>query len=332
MADDNVVSMSDHKDVSKVNREKLEFEAKILDAAVKISAVDKTAANLIVDAEPQCGVSTITPAMAAYLFVETNKHNRDFSLSKAHDYAEQMRKGYWKLTHQGLAWYPDRKLSDGQHRLAATFLSSTSQQFAIFRRFDPDALEAIDTAKRRTAGEAFGITGMVNKNDAKIAGSIVEAIMKYEALRLHAKRITPSIYEQKDWALEHKQQLEQALALTNKLVKGDPVLTKPELGSFALGMLIGGYSVTMIETFLGDIMESLGRYPESPAIDLHKQFLKSKERSAIKGKLSKEEKMALAFKGAAIYALKQSTGGLRWKAGRDPLPAPTPPEPMQAAG
>jgi hypothetical protein len=149
--------------------------------------------------------------------------------------------------------------------------------------------------------------------------------MRYDARRLEAKTITPSIYQQKDWALMHLSPLKDALAIVHRIVRGDPVLTKPEVGSIALSMLLGGYSSKQVETFLKDVLESTGHYPESPTVDLHKQFLKSKEKSAIKGKLSKEEKLAYAFKGAALFVENLTTGGIRWKAGKEPLPAPVPP-------
>ena len=318
--------MSDsEKKPAEVNRDMQEFEAKVVDLASKATATEREAAQQIVDNATICTVETISAVIAAILFLELNKHNRDFSLSKAQAYAQQMRLGYWRLIHQGIAFYPDRKLADGQHRLAAVVLSGTTQRLTVFRNFEKDALEAIDTAKRRTAGEAFGITGLIAKDESKIAGSIVETVMKYEARRLEAKSIAPSIYEQKDWAMKHLSQLRDALAMIDRVVKGDPVLSKPEVGSIALAMILGGYSDDVVETYLSDVLQSVGRYPDSPAVDLHRQFLKSKERSAAKGKLTKEEKLALAFKGAALYSDKLATGGLRWKAGKEPLPAPVPP-------
>jgi hypothetical protein len=170
-----------------------------------------------------------------------------------------------------------------------------------------------------------GITGLIAKEDSKIAGAIVESVMKYEARRLEAKTISPSIYEQKDWAMKYLASLRDTLAMTHRIVKGDPVLSKPETGAIALALILGGYTAANVEAYLGDVLQSVGRYPDSPAVDLHRQLLKSKERSAAKGKLSKEEKMALAFKGAGLYAEKLSTGGLRWKVGKEPLPAPVPP-------
>ena len=313
------------------NRELQEFEAKVLDAATNATAEDKRAADAIVNNPDVVNVVTLTPIMAALLFVELNKHNRDFSLTKAHHYADQMDKGYWRLVHQGLAFYPNKKLADGQHRIAAVFLSGTTQQFTVFRNFAEDAMEAIDTAKRRTAGDAFGITGLVAKDDSKIAGGIVETVMKYEHLRLHAKSITPSIYEQKDWAIAHIDNVKQALKLVDMVVKGDPVLTKAEAGSIALAMLIGGYDIAVVEQYLTDVMGSIVRYADSPALDLYRKYLQSKEGSKPKGKLSREQKLALAFKGAALFAQHLGTGGLRWNKGKEPLPAPTPPAPVAKA-
>jgi hypothetical protein len=314
------------------NRDMKEFEAQILDAAASATPEDHLAAETFVNKLDMTSIETLTPVVAALLFVELNKHNRDFSLAKAHAYAHQMLRGYWRLVHQGLAFYQNRRLADGQHRIAAVFLSRTTQQFTVFRNFSEDAMEAIDTAKRRTAGDAFGITGLFSKEQSKVAGSIVETIMKYEYRRLHARSITPSIYEQKEWATEYRMSVQSALEIADRLVKGDPILTKPEAGSIALGMLLGGYAVNFVETFLSDMTQSIGRYPECPTIDLHKKFLTSREREqGSKGKLSKEEKLALAFKGAALFSLNQGTGGLRWKAGKDPLPAPTPPAPMREA-
>lgn len=312
--------------VSLVNRDMLEFDAKVLQLVSLATVEEKAAAARIVDDPTSiCSVESISPVIAALLFLELNKHNRDFSLSKAQAYAQQMRLGYWRLIHQGIAFYQDRKLADGQHRLAAVILSGTAQRFTVFRRFEKDALEAIDTSKRRTAGEAFGITGLIAKDDSKIAGSVVESVMKYETRRLEAKSVAPSIYEQKDWAMKHIGSLRDAMAMTHRIVKGDPVLTKPETGAIALALILGGYTTESVEAYLTDVLQSIGHYPDSPTIDLHKQFLKSKERSAAKGKLTKEEKMALAFKGAGLYAEGLTTGGLRWKAGKEPLPAPVPP-------
>jgi hypothetical protein len=149
-----------HETIDSTNRDQQEFDAKILDIAAKASNDEQEAAKRIVDNKTVISVETITPIVAALLFVELNKHNRDFSLSKAHYYAEQMRKGYWRLIHQGLAFYPTRKLADGQHRIAAVFLSDTTQQFTVFRNFADDAMEAIGLPEMPSGFPAWSLKTM----------------------------------------------------------------------------------------------------------------------------------------------------------------------------
>jgi hypothetical protein len=76
-----------------------DFETRILDAAVKATPEEQVASKSIVNKVDVTSVETIMPVIAALLFVELNKHNRDFSLSKAQVYAQQMTLGYWRLIH-----------------------------------------------------------------------------------------------------------------------------------------------------------------------------------------------------------------------------------------
>lgn len=47
-------------------------------------------------------VVKLTPGMAAILFVEHNRNNREWSPTKTAEYAEQITSGEWEFTHQGL--------------------------------------------------------------------------------------------------------------------------------------------------------------------------------------------------------------------------------------
>ncbi|WP_277214004.1 hypothetical protein, partial [Isoptericola croceus] len=86
-------------------------------------------------------------------------HNRNFGLAKAKFYADAMKRGEWKLIHQGLAFYPDGKIADGQHRLAAVAISGTTQKFVMFPNFQDGDVDAIDVGKARSAGDAVQLLG-----------------------------------------------------------------------------------------------------------------------------------------------------------------------------
>ena len=305
-----------------VSRDMQEFTAKLTHMASIADANDREELSTILGPGEPYGVITLSPTVAAILYVENNKHNREFSLAKASWYAQCMRRGEWRLIHQGLALYPDNTIADGQHRIAAVALSNTRQQFTLFRDFDPEAMKAIDVGKRRTAGDALQLGGVP---EGKLAAAIAETIMKYEHRRIYTRSFMPSIYEIEDWTRTNINHVRRAIDIATIAEKSDPPLSKAETASIALGMLTGGYDPGIVEAFLTAVNEGTGKAEGAPTIDLFKTFYKAKSAAGAKGRLTKEEKLALAFKRAMLFYKDEVTAGLRWKAGKEPLPAPTPP-------
>ncbi|MCH8195227.1 MAG: hypothetical protein IIB12_04065 [Chloroflexi bacterium] len=113
----------------------------------------------LVDPNGTVRIDELTPAHAAVLYRDHQGHNRDFSLAKANYYAEAMKRGDWKLIHQGLAFYRDGKIADGQHRTAAVAISGTTQKFVMFPSFGDGDVDAIDVGKGRSAGDAVQLLG-----------------------------------------------------------------------------------------------------------------------------------------------------------------------------
>ena len=66
---------------------------------------------------------TVTPEMAKHRLEKQNTRNRNLSRIKVDQYARDMKNGDWSKTHQGIAFYDDDVLADGQHRLAAIIQS-----------------------------------------------------------------------------------------------------------------------------------------------------------------------------------------------------------------
>ena len=61
---------------------------------------------------------TITPAMAKDMLLK-NKINRDIKEYRITHWVWLMESQDWYTTHQGIAFYEDGTLADGQHRLLA---------------------------------------------------------------------------------------------------------------------------------------------------------------------------------------------------------------------
>lgn len=73
---------------------------------------------------------TITPEIAeAYL--RRNLRNRDVRHSKVEEYAMDMKAGKWQLTPQGISFYQNGDLADGQHRLLAVIEAGVPVKFWV---------------------------------------------------------------------------------------------------------------------------------------------------------------------------------------------------------
>ena len=112
---------------------------------------------------------TITPAKAAAL-LESNTSNRPLSRPTVRAFAEAMKRGEWKTTHQGIAIDTHGVLVDGQHRLAAIVEADTPVELTVFTGVAPDTFDVLDTGKRRNAADALAIEG--EKNTLQLASML----------------------------------------------------------------------------------------------------------------------------------------------------------------
>lgn len=101
----------------------------------------------------------VTPQLAEDWLTHCNTHNR--KLIDAHvDYlAAEMKAGRWRLTHQGIAFSVNRVLLDGQHRLWAIVMSEQTVPLRIFVNEPPEAMDVLDTGKRRSNDQILSLAG-----------------------------------------------------------------------------------------------------------------------------------------------------------------------------
>ncbi|MFE7462364.1 hypothetical protein ACWFMI_24740 [Nocardiopsis terrae] len=104
------------------------------------------------------GPFTITPDTARVWLRDRNKGNRNLSLPAAQQYAETMRDGRWKLTHQGIAFDEAGNILDGQHRLLAVTLADVPVDIFVFVGMDRDTFTVLDVGRRRQAGHLIQST------------------------------------------------------------------------------------------------------------------------------------------------------------------------------
>ena len=109
---------------------------------------------------------TITPSMAeAYL--GKNLMNRNVSERLVNKYAEDMANGNWGITHQGIAFYKDGTLADGQHRLRGIIKSGKTIRMFVTRGLEKKTSIDIDAGRPRSMVDGIKIGGLSEWIDAR---------------------------------------------------------------------------------------------------------------------------------------------------------------------
>lgn len=99
----------------------------------------------------------VTPEMAQEWLDKFNTRNRAISRSKVNLYKNDIKQGNWSLTHQGIAFYVNKELADGQHRLKAIAEAGIPVKTIIMRNLPMGVGADIDRHKTRTEADAIRI-------------------------------------------------------------------------------------------------------------------------------------------------------------------------------
>jgi hypothetical protein len=101
----------------------------------------------------------VTPEIATK-WLGTQKGNRPLSDARVKEYENEMRRGNWRLTHQGIAFDEDGKLVDGQHRLWAVIDSECSVPMFVAFDLSTDCVVEIDGGRPRNLPDRLGYCGI----------------------------------------------------------------------------------------------------------------------------------------------------------------------------
>lgn len=100
----------------------------------------------------------ISPKKASDMLA-ANTTNRPISKPVVRSFADVMRRGEWRVTHQGIAFDTNGVLVDGQHRLAAVLEADMPIEMTVFTEVPPETFDVLDTGKRRNAADVLAIDG-----------------------------------------------------------------------------------------------------------------------------------------------------------------------------
>jgi hypothetical protein len=121
-------------------------------------------------------VQMVTPAKAGE-YLARNTANRPLTKRTVREFAEAMRRGEWRVTHQGIAFDTAGALVDGQHRLAAVVEADVPVEMTVFTEVPVGAFDVLDTGKRRNAADVLAIEG---EKSAVMLAAMVRTVWLYE--------------------------------------------------------------------------------------------------------------------------------------------------------
>lgn len=102
-------------------------------------------------------VICVTPAFAKSLLAKNASFQRNPSRLTVKNYADAMKRGEWRLTHQGIATDVNGNLIDGQHRLMAVVESNMTIPMTLFSGVPESSFTVLDIGKKRDLADLLYI-------------------------------------------------------------------------------------------------------------------------------------------------------------------------------
>jgi hypothetical protein len=127
----------------------------------------------------------ITPSQAIEWLETKNTRNRTLSMKRACMYAGDMVKGKWHQTHQGISFYDDGVLADGQTRLKAIAIANMSIKMLVTFGLHQSSSIGIDNHRMRSTANQIEIDGRaswIGKNEIAIARQLLRISGKSDNL------------------------------------------------------------------------------------------------------------------------------------------------------
>lgn len=162
-------------------------------------------------------------------WLEGNVHNRTVQDSRVQKYAEDMRRGRWKQTHQGIAFDEDAGLIDGQHRLFAVVYADVDVVMQVTRGLPRDTQLVVDDGIKRSVVDIMKVNGRHMEGLTTVHAGASEAM--FRGLSPSRPRLRTR-QDQQEWLQKHWEAISFATGMfIAKRVRG--VSTAPVIAVFA---------------------------------------------------------------------------------------------------
>lgn len=215
--------------------------------------------------EPTPELVQMSPEWAQKL-LDSNENNRHMRAAQVQAHMDNIQKGRWKVTHQGIGVDVNGKLVDGQHRLRAIVLSGQTVPIFLTEGLDPEVMDVIDTGARRTPGDVFTIHKVPN---APLAAATSRVVMQYRVDHW-SNSLVPN-GELLDFYLANAEEMEEAVALARANYK-DVGMNPSHLCAAVFLTRRSSADPALIREWLRMVLEGLDLSKGDPAYILRRQF------------------------------------------------------------
>ena len=113
----------------------------------------------------------VTPAMAKNM-LGNNLVNRNLSERRVTELSKVILDNDWQVNHQGIAFYDDGTLADGQHRLSAVVRADVPVYMMVTTGLSKEVAMTIDSGRRRNLIDGIKISGAAPWMEAKHIGLV----------------------------------------------------------------------------------------------------------------------------------------------------------------
>lgn len=287
-----------------------DIRTKISAVAAEASESDRREVDQIITqakvGDYQAEKATMTPGMAALLFLNHNPYNRDWKGAWSVELLRRIESSEWRANGDPVRFYKEGVLADAQNRLAAIALGGKVLDVIIVYGIEREAILTIDGGKPRYASDAAKLDGIESAAEkeriVKIASSyLVRAGKRNE--QLHSE------VEVSREMRTHNRDLDTAISIAESISEGivAPRLKRLEAATVAFLLMRGKWPIATIKEKLKVFQTGLSEEgSDDPFYVAGKLIEKSRQA------LNKRDKLTTARQlGMVIYAMVQAEKGIK---------------------
>jgi hypothetical protein len=279
----------------------LEVRTQIAEVAAKASNEDRKAVEALVKTaleSTSSGDYKLTPGACALLFLNHNRHNRDWTAETTKEYARRMTVGLWRRNNHNIGFYTDGNLADGAHRLSGAALAGHTLSVGVTFGIEHDAISTVDNGKARHGSDHAKLSGI---DDAKTKERIVKAAAAYYKRRGDKSAALRSEAEVHGEIMANNARLTDAIEIATAASANiiEPVLKPKEAQTVVYLLLSNGWSAGHIKERLTVFQSGISHEGEKTPFFVAGDIIKTaRARQTIKDKLNAQKEVA-----ATIFAM-----------------------------